>query len=391
MSEGTLTGVKVLDLTDERAIYGAKLLADLGADVVRPEPPDGDPLRQRGPFHSQAETDVASLYYAFFGSSRRSVTLDLQQDQGRRQLRQLAGAADIVLLCEGGFGTAHLDLGQLRQQHPKLVVIETNSLGKTGPWRDYAAPDFVAGALGGAVATTGDVDTPPLKAFGELNFMVSGAYVGIAALAALYSAGRDGEGESASVSVHECIASCLEQVLMFYWYADVMQRPEGAVLPRRGSTHWSNAFTVMNGQDGSIMITPTPDFDRQLAWLIEEDAHGDLIDPKYAEPENLALLIGRTMELLGEWVSSKEVEALFYDGQARHMPYGWVQPLARIGDNPQLQARNWFTEIALGNASVNSTGAPYRFSDSSWSMSGQQAAGMDTQAVLDDIGWGGSA
>ena len=387
MSEGALSGVRVLDLTDERAIYGAKLLADLGADVVRPEPPDGDPLRCRGPFHQKADTEVASLYYAFFGSSRRSFRLDLSLKDEREQLEQLAAAADIVLACDRGFGYQYLDLDLLQQDNSELVVVHIDSLGQNGPWKDYLAPDFVAGALAGAVATTGDVDTPPLKSFGELNFMVSGVYVGIAALSALHAQRQDGQGDRADISVHQCIASCLEQVLMFYWYSDVMMRPEGAVLPRQGATHWSNAFTVMNGANGSIMITPTPDFDRQLAWLIEENAHGDLIDPKYAEPENMALLIGRTMELLGEWVSEKDVEALFFEAQERHIPYGWVQPLDRIGINPQLEARNWFVTQQLGDTEVKGAGAPYQFSATPWQIHGVGPVGQDTQAILNDIGW----
>ena len=135
--------------------------------------------------------------------------------------------------------------------------------------------------------------------------MVSGAYVAIAALSALFSARATGVGQRADVPVHECLVSCLEQVLMFYWYADKLMRPSN-VLPRRGATHWSDAYTVMAAKNGSIMITPTPDFDNQLAWLIEEDAHEDLIDAKYMEPENLGLRIQRTMEVLRNWVANED-------------------------------------------------------------------------------------
>ena len=92
-----LSGVRVIDLTDERGIYGAKLLADLGADVVRPEPPEGDPLRQRGPLTATDKATEASLWHAFFASNRRFFTLDLGTASGLEQFNQLLLRADIVL------------------------------------------------------------------------------------------------------------------------------------------------------------------------------------------------------------------------------------------------------------------------------------------------------
>ncbi len=389
-SDGALSGIRVLDLTDERGIYGAKLLADLGADVVRPEPPGGDVLRQRGPHCEAAGEGLTSLWYAYFASNRRFFTLDSDEAKLGGQLVQLAEHADVLLLCDGAFGSHLLDLAELQVQRPELVVICTSSFGPSGPWQDFLAPDLVAGALGGVAATTGDTDTPPLKGFGELNFMVSGVYGAIAALAALHDAQTTGEGQRADVSVHETLVSCLEQVLMFYWYADRLMRPS-RVLPRQAGTHWSGAYTVMSGRNGSIMVTPTPDFDNQLAWLIEEDAHEDLIDPKYMEPENLPLRVQRTMEVLRNWVAGKDVEQLFHEAQARHCPYGWVLPIENVANNPQLAAREWYAPYQIGDIQLPSPGAPYHFSATPWQLRDMGAAGADTQTVLADIGWGGKA
>ncbi len=291
-NDGALAGIKVLDLTDERGIYGAKLLADLGADVVRPEAPEGDPLRQRGPLSAQGN----SLWHAYFGTNRRFVSLDLDSSSGREQLAGLVDAANIVMTCSGAFAVAAANLAERAQARPDLVWVDVTSFGDDGPWKDYLAPDLVAGALGGAVATTGDVDTTPLNAYGELNFMVSGAYAAIAALAATLHVDAGGAGQRVGVPVHECIASCLEHVFMWYWYEHLLPSATSKHLPRRGALHWSNAYTVMNAAKGSIMITPAPDFEKQLLWLNEEDAHEDLIDPKYQEPENLPLFIQRMMQ-----------------------------------------------------------------------------------------------
>ena len=369
-SNGALAAVRVLDLTDERAIYGAKLLADMGADVVRPEPPGGEPLRQRGPHHAGA-----SLWHAFFASSRRMVALDPATPEGEARLRHLVDQADVVLACAGAFGVDVARLDEARVRRPELLVIETSSFGADGPWRDYLAPDLVAGALGGAAATTGDVDTAPLKSFGDLNFVLSGAYAAIAALAGLYRVRATGAGQSGHVSVHECIASCLEHVLMWYWYHDRMPNAAGAALERRGSLHWSNAYVVMPAKGGAIMVTPTPNIDDQLVWLIEQEAQEDLLDPKYQEPGNRAVFIRRLMEVLRGWVATRNVEELFFEAQERHSPYGWVLEVDKVAENPQLAARHWWQHYALdGCDAVQGPGAPYRFSATPWRVTGSVPA-----------------
>ena len=207
------------------------------ADVLRPEPPQGDSLRTRGP-HLGAEG--SSLWYAFFASSRRFFTVDVHDAVEVAQLQQLIERADIVLTCAGAFALDHVNLRQAKAIRPCLIEIAVSSFGDTGPWRDLLAPDLIAGALGGTIAPTGAPDTPPLKTFGELNFMVSGAYVAIAALSALHHARATGTGQRVAVPVHECIASCLEQVLMLNWYVEKMGRTR--VLPRQAGTHWSMAY-----------------------------------------------------------------------------------------------------------------------------------------------------
>jgi crotonobetainyl-CoA:carnitine CoA-transferase CaiB-like acyl-CoA transferase len=387
VSHGALADLRIVDLTDERAIYGGKLLADLGADVVRPEPPTGDPLRQRGPHCASAGADATSLWHAFFASNRRFFALDPEDPAGLAQLRQLVAHADVVLTCSGAFAVEAADLQVACDRRPELIVVDCSSFGPSGPWADYLAPDLVAGALAGAAATTGDVDTPPLKGFGELNFMVSGTYVAIAALGAVYSKRMSGTGQRVHVPVHECIASCLEQVLMFYWYAETLGRPEDKVLPRRGATHWSNAYAVMQARAGSVMVTPAPDFDAQLAWLVEEDAHADLIEPEYLDPENHQLRIKRTMEVLRDWVATKDAQALFFEAQQRHAPYGWVLPIEKVADNPQLEARNWFVPYRVGNSEIRAPGAPYHLADTPWALNDYPGTATDSATILVEIGW----
>lgn len=384
-THGALEYVRVLDLADDRAIYAGKLLGDLGASVLRLEPRGGDPLRERGPFRGGA-----SLWHAFFASSRRIERAEFDTDA----IVALASCADVVIDC-GRLRSARLSHDELLNANPALVIVDVTSFGRDGPWADYQAPALVAEALGGVAATSGDADTPPLKLFGDQYAFIAGVYAAIAALAGLHHARETGEGQVVGLAVHEALASVLEHVLMWAWYDDQLPfgaGAAGAFLPRQGSLHWSRAYQVMQARGGSIMITPTPDFQKQLAWLAEEGAHEDLLDPKYAEPENIVLMIERSMEVLRKWAATKDVEPFFHEAQRRHHPYGWVMPIPEVAANPQLDAREWWTEYPLpGGGSVRGPGAPYQFADTPAAVGGDpsELQPATTEQILDEIGWAG--
>lgn len=371
---GALAGVRVLDLTDDRAIYAGKLLGDLGADVLRVEPGGGDPLRERSPRLEDGE----SLWHAFFGSSRRVVRTD-----DAAVIERLAAGAEIVLDCG-----RLLDADALHSQQPGLVIVDVSSFGPTGPWRDYLAPGLVAEALGGVAATSGDSGTPPLQLHGDQYAFVGGVYAAIGALAALRHARESGEGQVVRLSLHEALASVLEHVLMWAWYHDRLPFAEGPVLPRQGSLHWSGAYVVMQAVGGSIMITPTPDFSKQVAWLVEEGVGLELLDERFSDPANLAEMVELTMSTLREWVAGKDVEPFFHEAQARHHPYGWVMTTPEVAGNPQLEAREWWTGYRVGGGDVPGPGAPYHFSESAWAVTGGgDAVVLDGGDALDAVGW----
>ncbi|MYB21748.1 MAG: CoA transferase [Chloroflexi bacterium] len=352
---GPLANVRVVDLTDDRAIYAGKLLGDLGAEVIRVEPDGGDPLRARAPLH----VNGASLWHALFASSRTFTRGDSDA------VAQLAGSAEIVLDCE-----RLPDPEALLAANPSLVIVDVTSFGRAGPWRDYAAPGLVAEALGGVAATSGDADTPPLKLYGDQYAFVAGVYAAIGALAALRHARETGAGQIVRLSVHEALGTILEHVLMWAWHHDQVPFADGPVLPRRGSLHWSNAYVVMQAIGGSIMITPTPDFSRQVAWLVEEGLGMELLDERFSDPANVAEMIQLTMQTLRDWVAGKEVEPFFHEAQARHHPYGWVMTTPEVAANPQLDARDWWTPYPVGDAAVLGPGAPYQFSETPWRLGG---------------------
>ena len=379
-----LQKTKVLDLSDERCIYGVKLLADHGARVLRPESLDGDPLRSRGPLDEQTGQ---SLWYTYYASSRHLIRLDIDAADVGRQLNQIAAQADICILgTENEFANL-LNVEEVRESNPQTVIVQCSPFGSDGPWSVYKAPEIVAAALGGSAGVTGDPDTPPLKLFGELNFNIVGAYTAIAALSALHHAHESGQGQIVEVPAHECIASSLEHVFMWYFYQHASPNARAKALERRGSLHWTNLYEVMKTKNGAMMVTPTPNLDAQLAWLIEEGAFQDLLDPKYEELENRRLYYQRFMEVIREWVAEQDTEELFFKAQERHSPYGWVQNIEQVVNNPQLTARDWWQTLKLGETEVDAPGPAYRLEETPGHIRPVEWVETDGEALTKEIGW----
>ena len=146
------------------------------------------------------------------------------------ELKHILRGTDVVI-DTGSLESRGMSLEDLERLNPQITYVDVASFSKTGPWRNYLAPDLVAGALGGAAATTGDTDTTPLKLFGDQSFLVSGVYAAIAGLAGLFQSSRTGLAEQIDISVHETIVSTLEHVLMIAWYPEFVSYAMGNVLP----------------------------------------------------------------------------------------------------------------------------------------------------------------
>ena len=153
-----LAPYRVLDLTDDRGLLAAKILADLGADVVQVEPPGGSPARNIGPFYGDDPRPEKSLFWWAYAANKRSITLDLEQRDGRAILERLVADADFVI---ESFNPGYLDGLGIGYEHlaginPKLVMVAITPFGQDGPYSNYQATDIVGMALGGFMHLTGD-------------------------------------------------------------------------------------------------------------------------------------------------------------------------------------------------------------------------------------------
>ena len=259
MPEAALKGVKVLDLTHYIAgPYCTKLLADFGADVIKVERPDGDPARRIPPFfHDEADSEK-SLLFLYLNTSKRSVTLNLKARRGRQMLIDLARDSDVLVesFSPRVMSSLGLDYQVLRDVNPSLVVVSISNFGQTGPYRDYKATDIVEYALGGLMYVFGSYDREPLKhALHQAQFK-AGTNSASAALMALYRQRLTGEGQQVDVSIQECIASGLRDVVNNYTYTGAVRR--------RQPNHSGDLTRLRQTSDGYIL--PNPGIAASFDW-----------------------------------------------------------------------------------------------------------------------------
>ncbi|MDP2919654.1 MAG: CoA transferase [Dehalococcoidia bacterium] len=208
-NQGMLSPYRVLDLTDEKAWLCGKLLGDLGADVIKVEPPAGDPGRKTGPFYGNSREPEKSLLWWAYNNSKRGITLDLESEQGRNTFLQLVSGADFLLESFAPGYLEKLGLGYTRLEavNPGLILVSVTPFGQTGPYRDYKGPDIVGWAMGGYMYVFGDPDRPPLRIGNTAQAHLHAASeAAVGALVALQYRAITGKGQHVDVSIQEAVA-----------------------------------------------------------------------------------------------------------------------------------------------------------------------------------------
>ncbi|HEY0423911.1 MAG TPA: CoA transferase, partial [Rhodopila sp.] len=294
---GPLAGLRILELADEKGQFCGKLLGDLGADVVKIEPPSGERCRHIGPFLDDIPHPERSLSFWYYNTSKRGITLNLETADGQTLFGRLAAAADVILetfppgyLTSLGFGYE-----ALREANPGLILCALTPFGQTGPWRDYLSSDLLHMAAGGEMASCGydEVDVPnapPIAPGGGNAWHMGCHYAYMATMAALVYRTVSGEGQYIDVSIHEACALTTEAAVANYIY-------RGEVLRRQTGRHHAagptprTQFRAKDGMYVTALISGglNPRNVRNLANLMDSfGMAGDLKDPKYQDPAVIA-------------------------------------------------------------------------------------------------------
>jgi len=208
VTPGNLNGYRVLDLSHEPGFLAGMLLAQLGADVIKVEPPSGDPARRRGPFVGGIEDRERSILWLALNTSKRGITLDLIAGRGRALFLELCRRADVVLDAAGpdvgsSLSLAGLDYPQLRVANPRIVLCTISPYGRTGPHRDQRGSDLSAIARGGNLYPTGNPERAPVRCALPVSYYHGGIEAAVGVSFALWGRERSGEGQHVDVSLQE--------------------------------------------------------------------------------------------------------------------------------------------------------------------------------------------
>ena len=358
-----LSGYRVLDLSGPMGVYCGKLMADMGADVIKVEPPGGDPMREIGPFIDGKPGPGRSLYWLHFNTNKRSVILDIGTAEGVAALRDLALTSDVLLETgrPGYMDSLGLGYESLAADAPGLVYASVTPFGQTGPYRDYKAPDLVGFAMGGYMYVTGWPHTPPTKLWGSQAYNTASNRAYIAILLALYHRTMTGEGQQIDVSMQEAVAATTEHVNTTYNYTG-----ESAV--RCGFRHGGQFVATWRCKDGYASITTNTRkaWDDLRAWMDRDGMAGDLMDAQYDDHFVLRGEHSAHIEALVErWATTHTRQEITEFGQSNHHPWGPAATADEILGNEQLWGRGYLTAVESSNdaPSMVYPGDPYRLTE----------------------------
>jgi len=352
---GPLTGLRVLELTSEHAQFCGKLMADLGADVIKVEPPGGQETRNVGPFLEDEAHPERSLYFWHYNTSKRGVTLDLNSPNGQDIFRKLSATAGLVLESFPAGYLSDLGLGYetLAKDNPGLIMCSVTPFGQDGPWRDYQTSDLLHLAAGGQMASSGyDVedipDAPPIAPGGGNAWHIVSHYSYIAIMGALYHRDFTGEGQYIDVSVHEACSLTTEGAIAIYLSTgEVVRRHTG----RHASADMSPGIQHATNDGGYINTTRsgsnlTPARIKVLGeWMDGYGLAQDLLDDKYQDPAVVEVSGQHFADVLKNFFANMPLVEAYEGGQELNFPWGAIRTMEEIMGDPHLQDRDFFVPV----------------------------------------------
>ncbi|MFC1823272.1 CaiB/BaiF CoA transferase family protein [Thermodesulfobacteriota bacterium] len=354
-----LTGIRILDLADETAVTCTKLLADLGARVIKVEKPGSDAARKSGPFLESSPPQEHSLSFCYNNTNKLGITLNLEHPEGKNIFLRLVKQYDVVVesFQPGYLDDLGLGFDALCRAHYEIILASITGFGQTGPRKAYKSCDLVASAVGGRMFVTGSPDSVPLNIFGEQSFFTASLNGAIGILLALRRRSQRKKGEHIDISLQEAVTSTLENVLVRYFY-------DGVVPQREGNLHWNRLFCILPCRDGFIQVTLFHQWGTLVEWMAEDGMAEDLGDEKWEDEDYRLDHIDHVIEVMGRWTRTRKTHELFETGQLMHFPWAPVQSPQDLLSNPQFNDRDFFVEVDHPeiNRTIKYPGLPYQFS-----------------------------
>ena len=341
---GPLAGVRVLELGQVVAgPYCGQVLADLGADVVKVEPPGvGDVLRQWGwaPDGPEPDSRLDSLWWRVAARGKRSLTLDLRTADGQDVARRLAREVDVVVenFRPGTLEKWGLGPDVLAADNPGVVLVRISGFGQDGPYAGRAGYAAIGEAMGGLRALTGYPDRPPVRVGLSLGDTLTGLHGALGALAALVERQTSGRGQVVDAAIYESVLALTEALVPEWSTAGLVRERTGATL--RGIAP-SNVYPAA---DGEVIVAANQDsVFRRLCEVMGRPGLAD--DPRYADHQARGERQDELDALVATWTRTLPAQQLLDALHAAGVPAGLLYTPADMADDPHFQARGSLAEV----------------------------------------------
>ena len=379
--QGPLAGLRVLDLTRFLAgPFGSMILADMGADVVVVESPDGDSTRYLAPHFFQGD----SAYFLSINRNKRSIAVDLKTAEGQRVLHRLVRWSDVVLdnLRPAQREALGVSYAQLERINPRVVSCSLTGFGSDGPYRDRPAYDIIVQALSGVMSLTGEPGGPSLRTGVPIGDLVAGMYMTIGVLAAVREREDSGRGQHIDVGMLDCQVSFLSYLASYYLISDVVPRHQGRA---HDSIPTYNTFLASDG----VEIVVAANTEAMWRSMCDVLGVGELVkDPRFRT---------NTERLENRRALLDELERAFLRSPADHwysaftsagVPAAPINTLDRVVADPQVVHRGMIIDVPhREGGSFRSVGSPLKPSRSEPSPPSSPAAlGEHGPEILADLG-----
>lgn len=335
---GPLAGIRVLEAGQLLAgPFAATLMADQGADVIKVEAPGmGDPMRQWG------RTDGTSLWWPVVGRNKRTVTLNLREEEGQELFLKLVAESDIVVenFRTGTFEKWNLSYDRLKEVNPGIILVRVTGYGQTGPYASRAGYGSIGEAMGGLRYVLGDPDRQPSRAGISIGDSLAAMHATIGALSALEHRRHTGEGQIVDASIYESVLAMMESLITEWDQAGYQRERTGAILPNVAP---SNVYATKDGQ----LVLIAANQDSVSSRLFKLMGH-----PEWSEPgHQYSTHVGRGKdqthldELISKWTATIDAAELLTMMDENGVPAGRIYKAADMLTDPQFEARESIVEV----------------------------------------------
>jgi crotonobetainyl-CoA:carnitine CoA-transferase CaiB-like acyl-CoA transferase len=349
-----LEGMRVLDLTNDTGYLCGRILADLGADVVKVERPCGDPGRRLGPFYHDDPDPEKSLYWFAYNMNKKGITLDIETSDGRELFKKLVAKADIVVesFAPGRMAQLELDHDVLSAVNPRIILTSISPFGQAGPYHTFKGSDLVLMGMAGFMSTCGDPDRAPLRISFPQSSLFAGAQAAAGTMIAYYSQLNTGVGQRVDISAQESISWTSGGFAFFYLLGILLTRAGqyrvGLSTSARQRLLWPCkdgwvTFQIYGGKFGAKSNRALVD------WMNSEGYSSDFQKNVEWETFDMAQVTQEIMTKIEEPIAAffmahtkAELEA---GAIQRDIMFYAASDMEDVYNSPQFRARDYWVEV----------------------------------------------